>query len=174
MRKVLLALTLTAVGLALLLSFKSRGSSIAALGTTSTVQNNTEANTSAQTGASASPSPSATSSAASPKTSSSSSSSPSSSKKAASGTYTGTAVDTRYGPVQVQAVVSDGKLTNVNVLQVPDNGNYEDQIVSIALPELKSEALAAQSGNIDSISGATFTSEGYAQSLQAALDQAGL
>ncbi len=62
----------------------------------------------------------------------------------------------------------------MNVLQVPDNGNYEDQIVSIALPELKSEALSAQSGNIDSISGATFTSEGYAQSLQAALDQAGL
>jgi uncharacterized protein with FMN-binding domain len=76
--------------------------------------------------------------------------------------------------VQVQAVVADGKLTNVNVLQVPDNGGYEDQIVSIALPELKSEALSAQSANIDVVSGATYTSEGYAQSLQAALDQAGL
>jgi len=83
-------------------------------------------------------------------------------------------VETRYGPVKVQAVVSSGKLTNVNVLEVPDNGNYEDQIVSIALPELKSEALSAQSGNIDIVSGATFTSEGYAQSLQAALDKAGL
>jgi uncharacterized protein with FMN-binding domain len=74
----------------------------------------------------------------------------------------------------VQAVVADGKLTNVNVLQVPDNGGYEDQIVAIALPQLKSEALSAQSANIDIVSGATYTSQGYAQSLQAALDQAGL
>ena len=171
MRKVLLALTLTAVGLALLLSFKSRGGgAVSALGS-STVQNNTGtgqgSNSSAQTGSTAAASPSA-----SPSTSSSSSSSGSSSSKK-SGTFTGSSVDTRYGPVQVQAVVSGGKLTNVNVLQVPDNGNYEDQIVSIALPELKSEALSAQSGNIDIISGATFTSQGYAQSLQSALDQAG-
>jgi uncharacterized protein with FMN-binding domain len=163
MRKVLLALSLTAIGLALLLSFKSRsGAGVSALGT-SAAQNNassTNANsgTAATSGPSASPSPGAGSSA----------------KKAVSGTFTGSAVDTRYGPVQVQAVLSNGKLTNVNVLQVPDNGGYEDQIVAIALPELKSEALSAQSANIDIVSGATFTSQGYAQSLQAALDKAGL
>jgi uncharacterized protein with FMN-binding domain len=148
MRKVVLALALTAVGLALLLSFKSRSG-----GSVSTVTPSTK--------------PSASSSAHSPSSSSSTS-------KSASGTFTGTSIDTRYGPVQVQAVLSDGKLTNVNVLQVPDNGGYEDQIVSIALPELKSEALSDQSANIDVVSGATFTSQGYAQSLQSALDQAGL
>ena len=178
MRKVLLALTLTAVGLALLLSFKSRsGGGVSALGS-STVQNNTAAQNDTDSAPSADPS-TTPSSAASPKSSSGKSSSgssktSSSSKKTVSGTFTGSAVDTRYGPVQVQAVLSDSKLTNVNVLEVPDNGSYEDQIVSIALPELKSEALSAQSSNIDIISGATFTSEGYAQSLQAALDKAGV
>lgn len=182
MRKVLLALTLTAVGLALLLSFKSRsGGSVSALGGSSTVQNNTAQNNTAKqddadsqpsAGPSATPSPSASSSAS--KSSGSSGSSGSSSKKTVSGTFTGSESETRYGPVEVQAVVSNGKLTNVNVLEVPDNGSYEDQIVSIALPELKSEALSAQSANIDIVSGATFTSEGYAESLQAALDKAGL
>ncbi|WP_034271437.1 FMN-binding protein [Actinospica robiniae] len=173
MRKVLLALTLTAVGLALLLSFKSRsGGSISALGS-STVQNNTAAQSGTDSAPSADPS-TAPSSPASPKSSSGSSKTSSSSKKTVSGTFTGSEVDTRYGPVQVQAVLSDSKLTNVNVLEVPDNGSYEDQIVSIALPELKSEALSAQSSNIDIVSGATFTSEGYAQSLQAALDKAGV
>jgi uncharacterized protein with FMN-binding domain len=76
--------------------------------------------------------------------------------------------------VQVQAVISGGKLTNVIVLQVPDRGGYEDQIVQVAIPELKSEALSKQSANIDVISGATYTSQGYAASLQSALDQAGL
>jgi len=61
----------------------------------------------------------------------------------------------------------------VTVLQVPDRGGYEDQIVQIVVPELKSEALSAQSARIDVISGATYTSQGYAQSLQSALDQAG-
>jgi uncharacterized protein with FMN-binding domain len=90
------------------------------------------------------------------------------------GTFTGSTVDTPYGPVQVSAVLSSGKLTGVNVLQVPDSGRYEDQIVADALPMLKSEALSAQSANIDIVSGATFTSQGYAQSLQSALNQAGL
>jgi uncharacterized protein with FMN-binding domain len=90
------------------------------------------------------------------------------------GTFTGSTVDTPYGPVQVSAVLSGGKLTGVNVLQVPDSGRYEDQIVADALPMLKSEALSAQSANIDIVSGATFTSQGYAQSLQSALNQAGL
>ena len=173
MRKVLLALTLTAVGLALLLSFKSRsGGSVSALGS-STVQNNTAAQSDADSAPSAEPSTTPSAS-ASPKSSSGSSTTSTSAKKTVSGTFTGSEVETRYGPVQVQAVVSGSKLTNVNVLEVPDNGSYEDQIVSIALPELKSEALSAQSGNIDIVSGATFTSEGYAQSLQAALDKAGL
>jgi uncharacterized protein with FMN-binding domain len=185
MRKVLLALLLTAVGLGLLLSFKSRPATGAttALGK-SALSGAGESAVSPQTSPSASstgpaPTPTATSAApSSPQSSSSSPSSPASSKKASSGaksgSFTGAAENTEFGPVQVEATVSGGKLTDVSVLQVPDRGGYEQQIVQIALPELKSEALSAQSANIDVVSGATYTSQGYAESLQSALDQAGL
>ncbi|MDH6131477.1 uncharacterized protein with FMN-binding domain [Kitasatospora sp. MAA4] len=89
-----------------------------------------------------------------------------------SGKFTGSEIDTRYGPVQVQAVESGGKLTDIVVLQ-QTYGGHSSQIDSYALPVLKSEALTAQNANIDVVSGATYTSEGYAQSLQAALDAAG-
>ncbi|MHA6764107.1 FMN-binding protein [Streptacidiphilus sp. PAMC 29251] len=81
-------------------------------------------------------------------------------------------VDTRYGPVQVQAVLTGGKLTEVVVLQETDGGRSR-AIDSYALPVLRTEALAAQGANIDVVSGATYTSIGYARSLQAALDKAG-
>jgi uncharacterized protein with FMN-binding domain len=171
MRKVMLALLLTAVGLGLLLSFKSRP-----------VAGTTALGGSALSGAGENATPAASSPASSPSAGSStgSSSTPSSAKSSAkssgakSGTFTGSAESTDYGPVQVSATVSGGKLTDVTVLQVPDNGGYEQQIVQIALPELKSEALSAQNANIDVVSGATYTSQGYAESLQSALDQAGL
>ena len=170
MRKVVLALLLTAVGLGLLLSFKSR----AATGSSTT----TALGGSALSGSSATPSaPAPTSGSSSGSGSGSTTKSTTTAKSGSSGksgTFTGTAENTQYGDVQVQAVISGGKLTDVIVLQVPDRGGYEDQIVQIALPELKSEALSAQSANIDVISGATYTSQGYAQSLQSALDQAGL
>jgi uncharacterized protein with FMN-binding domain len=169
MRKVLLALALTAVGLGLLLSFKSRpAAATSALGGSAlSGSGGSSGSTSTQNGAaqSTTPSSSATPSAGTgAKTGSG----------AKNGTFTGAAEDTQYGPVQVEATISGGKLTNVTVLQVPDRGGYEDQIVQIALPQLKSEALSAQSANIDTVSGATFTSQGYAESLQSALDQAGL
>jgi uncharacterized protein with FMN-binding domain len=168
MRKVVLALVLTAVGLGLLLSFKSRGTTTTALGG-SALSSGPNSNSNASTTAGASPTPSASVSA-----SASGSAAAKSGSGGKSGTYTGSAESTQYGDVQVQAVISGGKLTNVVVLQVPDRGGYEDQIVQIALPELKSEAISAQSANINVISGATYTSQGYAQSLQSALDQAGL
>lgn len=168
MRKVVLALVLTAVGLGLLLSFKSRGTTTTALGG-SALSGGPNSNSNASTTAGASPTPSASASA-----SASGSAAAKSGSGGKSGTYTGSAESTQYGDVQVQAVISGGKLTNVVVLQVPDRGGYEDQIVQIALPELKSEAISAQSANINVISGATYTSQGYAQSLQSALDQAGL
>jgi uncharacterized protein with FMN-binding domain len=92
---------------------------------------------------------------------------------AAHGSFTGSAVSTQYGTVQVRAVITGGKLTDVVVLQQTDVGARSGQIDSFALPVLKSEALAAQSADIDVVSGASYTSAGYAQSLQAALDQAG-
>ena len=178
MRKVLLALLLTAVGLGLLLSFKSRpGSGASALGGSALSGSNGSGNsTSATTPAAPSPSAPATStpSAGTSTTTTTKTTTAKTSSGAKSGTFTGASEDTRYGAVQVAAVISGGKLTDVTVLQVPDNGGYEDQIVSIAVPELKSEALSAQSANIQVVSGATYTSQGYAESLQSALDQAGL
>jgi uncharacterized protein with FMN-binding domain len=79
---------------------------------------------------------------------------------------------TRWGPVQVQVRIGGGKITDVTALQIP-NGNRRDlEINSYAVPQLRSEALTAQSAAIDVVSGATVTSEGYINSLQAALDSA--
>lgn len=169
MRKVLFALLLTAVGLGLLLSFKSRpvGSNTSALGGSAL------SGAGEKGGATSAASPEASASHASSPTASASSSSPSAAGMK-NGTFTGAAEETRYGPVQVAAVISGGKLTNVTILQVPDRGGYEAQIVQSAVPQLISEALAKQSADVDVVSGATYTSDGYAQSLQSALDQAGM
>jgi uncharacterized protein with FMN-binding domain len=84
----------------------------------------------------------------------------------------GTVAQTRWGPVQVQVRIASGKITDVKALQVP-NGNRRDvEINAYAVPRLRAEVLAAQSANIDAVSGATVTSDGYVNSLQAALDQA--
>jgi hypothetical protein len=89
-------------------------------------------------------------------------------------TTTGPAVDTRWGPVQVEITTSAGKLTGVDVVEYPNNNPRDQEINSYALPVLVQETLDAQSANIDMVSGATVTSDGYLQSLQAALDEAGL
>lgn len=97
----------------------------------------------------------------------------SSSGKLKDGSYTGNTVDVGYGPVQVQAVISGGKLTGVNFLQMPSDRGQSMQIASEAEPLLLREALSAQSANVDTVSGATQDSQGFAQSLQSALSQAG-
>lgn len=84
----------------------------------------------------------------------------------------GTVSQTRWGPVQVQVTIAGGRITDVKTLQQP-NGNFRDQeINSYAVPQLRQEVLSAQSANIDTVSGATVTSDGYISSLQAALDAA--
>ncbi|MER6098598.1 FMN-binding protein [Streptomyces sp. NPDC001728] len=90
----------------------------------------------------------------------------------ASGTYTGDVVDTRYGPVQVRVTISGGRLTDVNAVRTPSENERDREIAGYAVPTLTGEALTAQSAHIDTVSGATYTSEGYIQSLQSALDQA--
>jgi uncharacterized protein with FMN-binding domain len=90
----------------------------------------------------------------------------------ASGTFTGTAADTQYGPVQVRIVVSGGRITDAQAVQVPNESGRDVRINSAAVPTLVQETLQAQSAQIDTVSGATYTSEGYTQSLQSALDQA--
>lgn len=70
------------------------------------------------------------------------------------------------------ATLTHGKLTAVRVLRAPDQNGRDQQIASYALPRLTQEALGAQSAHIDAVSGASYTSQGYIQSLQSALDQA--
>jgi len=90
----------------------------------------------------------------------------------ANGTVTGPVVQTRFGPVQVQVTIAGGKITDVAALQLPSDRQRSAQISQIVEPMLRSEALTVQSAQIDLISGATYTSDAYAQSLQSALDQA--
>jgi uncharacterized protein with FMN-binding domain len=89
------------------------------------------------------------------------------------GTVTGSVVSTRYGDVQVEVTISGGAIADVTALQLPDRDGRSQRIATAAEPILREEALAAQSANIDLLSGATYTSEAYAQSLQSALDQVG-
>ncbi|MCM2579165.1 FMN-binding protein [Streptomyces meridianus] len=89
------------------------------------------------------------------------------------GTFAGDPVDTRYGTVRVAAVVNQGRLTAVKVLETPSANGRDRQIAADAVPRLTREALAAQSAHIDAVSGASYTSEGYVRSLQSALDRAG-
>ena len=95
--------------------------------------------------------------------------------KTASGarTATGTAVDTQYGAAQVRVTVKGGKITDIEALQLQGNDPRSLQISSSAEPILKQEALTKQSADIDAVSGATFTSASYTQSLQSALDKLG-
>lgn len=92
----------------------------------------------------------------------------------ASQTFTGDAVDTQYGPVQVQITVADGKVTSAQTVQVPMEDRHDQEINSQAVPVYNGEVVDAQSAQIDVMSGATVTWGGYTQSLQSALDQAHL
>lgn len=89
-------------------------------------------------------------------------------------TYAGSTVSTRWGDVQVTITVTDGKITNVQVPVYPNGNGRDQEINAYALPILTQETMKAQSADIDTVSGATVTSNGYLQSLQAALDAAHL
>lgn len=88
------------------------------------------------------------------------------------GTYTGTTVKHMYGPVQVQITIEGGKLTDIQFLQQPSGRGESNEINSFATPILVQEAIAAQSAQVDVVSGATLTSRAFMESLQSALDQA--
>ncbi|MDT0471571.1 FMN-binding protein [Streptomyces sp. DSM 41014] len=87
-------------------------------------------------------------------------------------TVTGAAAQTQYGPVQVRITVSGGKITKAEAVQAPSGGT-SSQKTQLAVPRLNQSAVTRGSADIDSVSGATYTSTGYKQSLQSALDQAG-
>jgi uncharacterized protein with FMN-binding domain len=88
--------------------------------------------------------------------------------------YTGDVADTQWGPVQVQITVRGGRITRARAVQYPQGSNNDAQINGYALPLLDREVVQKQSVSIDTISGATVTSDGYLQSLQSAIDQAHL
>lgn len=160
MSRVILAIVTTAIGLVLLLSFKSHsasGGSISSIGSPN--QNGTGPSSTAGTGTTSK---------------SSGSKSGSSGSGGSSRTVDGSTAQTIYGPIQVDITVKNGKITAVNVPVYP-NGTFRDaQINQFALPQLIQETIAANSANIDAVSGASYTSQGYISSLQSAVDQAGI
>jgi uncharacterized protein with FMN-binding domain len=82
----------------------------------------------------------------------------------------GSVSDTPYGPVQVELTITGGKIVDVRALQLPSSSGHSQRIAALAAPMLRTEVLTAQSARIDTVSGATYTSQGYAQSVQYALD----
>lgn len=168
MKRTILALLGTVTGLVMLLSFKSHPVSLAA--TPGAGVSTTAPQTSGDSGGTSAATPTTAPSSSSANGSGSSTSSTSSGTK----TVTGDAVDTRFGPVQVQITVTSGKVTSVQAVEYPQENPRDQQINSYAIPALNQEATSAGSASIDTISGATYTSDGYIQSLQSALDKAGL
>ncbi len=151
MKRVIAAVSLTIAGLAFLLGFKTRDT-IPAIATDTTQPTSGAADTTTT-------SPTATTTTG-----------------ATTGTVEvdGPTVQTRYGPVQVAVVVTDGVLLDVVALQLPSGDHHNESINAYAEPRLEEMALEAQGADIDVVSGATFTSLAYAESLQAALDEAGM
>lgn len=89
------------------------------------------------------------------------------------GTYAGSTENAFYGNVQVQAVIKGGKIADVKFLSYPSDRRTSQQINNRAMPVLQQETIAAQSANVNAVTGATFTSQAYVASLQSALSQAG-
>ena len=88
-------------------------------------------------------------------------------------TIAGSVQQTRYGPVQVAVTLTGSQIVDVRTLQSPNDQSESQRISARSTPALAKEVLAAQSARIDTVSGATYTSEGYRESVQSAIDQAG-
>ena len=161
MRRAVIVLGTTAAGLAALLSFKTHSLAAPAASAASAGTPAPSAGASSPAGSADGQAASATHGASAP-------------ASAAARTVTGTVASTQHGPMQVQLTVAGTKITKVTLLQRTDDGAESDQIDAYAIPKLTSETLAAQSAHIDTVSGASYTSSGYIQSLQSALDKAGI
>jgi uncharacterized protein with FMN-binding domain len=149
MRRTLLAVISTVVGLVMLLSFKTQGTrpnGLSALGAPGTGTGAAPATTAPPRSGTTAP--------------------------ATSRTVSGQVVQTGYGPIQVQITVQGGRILQVRPLQYPSAAGRSYAISSYAIPILMQETMKAQSAQIDSVSGASYTSQGYVQSLQSALDAA--
>ncbi|VXB87645.1 FMN-binding domain-containing protein [Arthrobacter sp. 9V] len=166
------ALATAVASVGILLAGWQSGAHIAETGTATTTSLSSSATTggSAAGGSVAGGSNSSSSGGSSSGSSASAGNSSSGSTTAA--TYDGASVQTRFGTVQVQVTIQDGKITEVTALQLTDAERKSAQISSRAAPVLRSEVLQAQSANVQTIGGATVTSDAYLSSLQAALDAA--
>jgi uncharacterized protein with FMN-binding domain len=172
MRRITLWLFSTVAALVLLFSYRTstgRPAQASAAPTTISRPATTPTTSPAPTtGSSASTAPSGSSASAAP------SGSGGSGTPAATKTYTGSVASTRWGDVQVTVTVADGRITDVAVPVYPSENGRDQEINAYALPVLRQETLAAQGADIDTVSGATVTSDGYLESLQSALDAAHL
>jgi uncharacterized protein with FMN-binding domain len=124
-----------------------------------------------------SPATAATTTARTPVTGTTTSPSTASGSSGSSGgsrTYNGSVASTRWGDVQVTITVTNGTITDVSAPTYPSGNGRDQEINAYALPVLRQETLDAQSAKIDTVSGATVTSDGYIESLQAAIDAAHL
>ena len=183
MRRAILTLGSTAAGLAALLSFKTHstaaavadpGSSPAAASASAagTLTGPAASPTKAKNKAKAKARPRASATASPMKAKASAGAGTGSGSSMATRTITGAVESTMYGPMQVKVTLAGTRITNVAVVQETNDGQESQQIDSFSIPKLTAETLAAQSARIDTVSGATQTSDGYIGSLQSALDQA--
>ncbi len=156
----IIASLLTAVGLVLLLSFKTPSETVPPSGTNAALRRPAVAPTPSD----ATPTPGSRSATTPEPT-------PTPAPQTADRTVTGPVIQTRYGGVQLQVTLSNGKITDITPLELPNDLQRSAYISSVAAPLLREEALHAQNAQIDLLSGATYTSEAYAESLQAVLDQ---
>jgi uncharacterized protein with FMN-binding domain len=168
-KRIVLWVMSTLTALVLLFGYHTSTSSQAAAGGQSSAVAPVQG--SASSGTSSGTSSSGTSSSG---TSSDSSSTSGTGTSTASSTVTGSVASTRWGPVQVELTVANGSITDVSVVQYPSGNGRDQEINARALPVLIQETLDAQNAKIDMVSGATVTSDGYLESLQSALDKAGL
>jgi uncharacterized protein with FMN-binding domain len=153
MRRAIFAILTTIVALVMLLSFKTHGVVTASVAPPAVVSGTTSGSGGGDTG--------------------SGSTGNGSSGNGSSGatTVTGDAVNTRFGPVQVRITVANGQMTAVQAIAYPQENSRDQEINSYAIPQLNAEAAQAGNANIDMVSGATYTSDGYINSLQSALDR---
>jgi uncharacterized protein with FMN-binding domain len=171
----------TVAGLAALLSFKTHavGSVASAAppapaGATSAGAGNAQGAAAAQLGGPAMPPGTAGQSASAKPTSTARPQAGGGGQASSVRTVAGAVEGTPYGPMQVAVTLAGKRITKVTVLQQTNQGAESGQIDAMAIPQLSNEALAAQSAKIDAVSGASYTSAGYKQSLQSALDKAGV
>jgi uncharacterized protein with FMN-binding domain len=169
-KRVILSVSGTVVGVVALLSYKTHSP-------LATPSGGLPAAGLPNTSATAGSSPTASNAGAPPDPTSKSSPSSGSAPKSTTSTaadFTGDAAQTQYGIVQVRITVSGKKITNVALVQLTAFDGRSQEINYQAAPILLHETLQAQSANINSVSGASYTSAGYAQSLQSAIDKAGI